>query len=58
MQNVANIYLANSPTRMVQHNREARTATQMLEKNGGKNLKVKKRAKQNKTNDKWIGDLD
>ena len=30
----------------------------MLEKNGGKNLKVKKRAKQNKTNDKWIGDLD
>ena len=36
MQNAANIYLANSPPHMVEHNREAMTAIQMLEKDGKK----------------------
>ena len=39
MQNAANIYLANSPSHMVEHNREARTAIQMLKKDGKKMLR-------------------
>lgn len=40
MQDAANIYLANSPPHMVEHNREARTAIQMLEKDGEKSKQV------------------